>query len=202
MAVAILAACSNGGTDLADGADSELPLKTTTTLRRSDHGNYADGASTSPVVSTEFVSASDSPTVPALTDTPDIVVYKSPSCGCCSKWVTHLEAAGFNVKTENHQNMSPIKQQLGVPVGLQSCHTAKIGGYVIEGHVPAGDILRLLKIQPEVAGLAVPGMPKGSPGMEHPRPESYATIAFQQDNGRQMFARHSANGEVSYSDAF
>jgi len=113
----------------------------------------------------------------------EIVVYKSPTCGCCTKWVDHLEDNGFSVKVHNRSNMGPIKAELGVPRHLQSCHTAKVSGYVVEGHVPADEITRLLTERPQVRGLAVPGMPMGSPGMEGLRKDAYDVLAIQ-DNGR------------------
>lgn len=97
---------------------------------------------------------------------PPVLVYKSPTCQCCSVWVDHLEAAGFEVTVTHEANVMPTKQRLGVPAGMGSCHTAVVDGYVIEGHVPADDIKRLLAERPEATGLAVPGMPIGSPGME------------------------------------
>lgn len=97
---------------------------------------------------------------------PLITVYKSPTCNCCAVWVEHLEANGFPVNVVTQDTVMPIKQKLGVPPGMGSCHTATIEGYVIEGHVPANDIVRLLKERPQATGLSVPGMPVGSPGME------------------------------------
>jgi hypothetical protein len=99
---------------------------------------------------------------------PLAVVHKSPTCGCCGLWVDHLRGAGFRVEVRNEDNLNPIKERLGVPYGKGSCHTAEIGGYVIEGHVPAGDIKRLLSEKPDAKGLVLPGMPLGSPGMEVP----------------------------------
>jgi len=102
-----------------------------------------------------------------------VTVYKSPTCGCCTKWISHLEENGFKVKAINSNNMSKIKDKNGVPVSARSCHTAIIGGYFIEGHVPANDIKKLLAEKRDVKGLAVPGMPMGSPGMEGPRKDKY-----------------------------
>ena len=96
----------------------------------------------------------------------DVTVYKSPTCGCCDAWVDHLRERGFSVVVKEQDDLAPVKALLGVPYELQSCHTATVGGYVIEGHVPAGDIRSLLAEQPRGIGLAVPGMPVGSPGME------------------------------------
>lgn len=108
----------------------------------------------------------------------DVVVYKSPTCGCCKEWISHLEDNGFRVEVHDQQNLNPIKTGMGVPDHLQSCHTAKVGGYVVEGHVPADVIARMLKEKPKIKGLAVPGMPMGSPGMEGPRKDPYDVMAF------------------------
>ncbi len=97
---------------------------------------------------------------------PTVVVNKTPTCGCCGLWVKHLEAAGFAVEVHDFDNLGPIKERVGVPYGMGSCHTARVGGYFIEGHVPAADVARLLEEQPDAKGLTVPGMPLGSPGME------------------------------------
>ncbi len=112
-----------------------------------------------------------------------VTVYKSPSCGCCSKWVRHLEQHGFTVETHDLYDVTPVKRANGVPRGLVSCHTALVGGYVVEGHVPASDVARLLEQRPRVVGLAVPKMPIGSPGMEGPNPEPYQVLSFD-DKGR------------------
>lgn len=108
----------------------------------------------------------------------EVVVYKSPTCGCCTKWVDYLRKQGFTVVAHDTSGMSAIKQELGVPDALSSCHTAMVGGYVIEGHVPAADIERVLKEHPKVVGLAVAGMVAGSPGMEGGTPEHYKVMAF------------------------
>jgi len=124
---------------------------------------------------------------PAVADA-DIVVYKSPTCGCCSKWVKHLEDSGFSVVAHNRNDMPQIKQALGVPQSAQSCHTAKIGGYVIEGHVPADVIARLLKEKPDIRGLAVPGLPMGSPGMNGEKTEPFEIRAFGRDGSHHVYA--------------
>jgi hypothetical protein len=108
-----------------------------------------------------------------------LTVFKSPSCGCCQAWAEHMQRAGFSVEIEQVENLTPIKARLGVPQMLKSCHTATVNGYVIEGHVPAGDVTRLLREQPKAIGLAVPGMPIGSPGMEQGNQrEPFKTILF------------------------
>ncbi len=104
--------------------------------------------------------------VPVSADGPLVTVYKSPTCGCCSLWGDYLEAEGFQVVSEDIQDMRAVKDSLGVPLDLGSCHTATVEGYVIEGHVPAEPIRRLLAEKPDARGLTVPGMPIGSPGME------------------------------------
>ncbi len=107
----------------------------------------------------------DKPTS-ALSEATQITVYRSPTCGCCGKWLDHLRKHGFEVKDIKTEEMNVIKGQLGVPQHLGSCHTALVNGYIVEGHVPAGDIIKLLKDKPDLAGLTVPGMVTGSPGME------------------------------------
>ena len=123
-------------------------------------------------------------------ETPTVKVFKSPTCGCCTKWISHLEANGFQVEAENVRDVASIKRENGLPQHLASCHTAFVGGYLIEGHVPARDILTLLRQKPPIAGLAVPKMPIGSPGMEGPKPERYDVIAFDADGKQRVFATH------------
>lgn len=121
---------------------------------------------------------------------PEVVMHKDPNCGCCGKWAEHLQAAGFRVKTVNEADMQRVKQQLGVPGKLGSCHTARVGGYLIEGHVPASTIKRLLREKPPVAGLAAPGMPLGSPGMEVPgQKEAYDVMAFERGGKARVYER-------------
>ncbi len=119
-----------------------------------------------------------------------ITVYKSPTCGCCVKWVDHLEAGGLAVEAIDVENLAWIKKENGVPARLHSCHTALVDGYVIEGHVPVEDILRLLEERPDIAGLAVPRMPIGSPGMEGPNPEPYDVLAFTKQGSTHTYAFH------------
>ena len=121
---------------------------------------------------------------------PAVLVHKSPSCGCCKAWMTHLKESGFTVTGKDMDDVQPIKAELGVPANLGSCHTAIVDGYVIEGHVPAADIQRLLKERPRIAGLAVPGMPAGSPGMEGGRKDAYEVIAFDAKGKTSVFAKH------------
>ncbi|WCP66392.1 DUF411 domain-containing protein [Vibrio tubiashii] len=121
----------------------------------------------------------------------DVINHKSPYCGCCTEWTKHMQDAGFNVDEKLHENMNPIKQKLGITPELASCHTAEINGYVFEGHIPAEDIKAFLENPPRNAkGLAVPGMPMGSPGMEYGNEkDEYSVYAFNEKG--QVFAyRH------------
>ncbi len=125
-----------------------------------------------------------------------LVVYKAASCGCCQGWVEHMEAAGFDVEVHNMDNVAPVKDEQGVYRELRSCHTALVGGYVIEGHVPAEQITQLLAERPEIRGLAVPGMPIGSPGMEQGDPANYHdydVVAFDTEKNFSVYARIKAN---------
>ena len=117
-------------------------------------------------------------------------VYKSPYCGRCEKWVEHLQQAGFAVRTHDVNDVPAARQRLGMPERLGSCHTAKVAGYVVEGHVPAADIQRLLKEKPKAIGLAVPSMPPGSPGMESPKPVPCNTLLVQAGGATTVFAKH------------
>ena len=127
----------------------------------------------------------------AMNPTP-ITVYKSSSCGCCAKWVDHIRANGFAPTVYDEEEMDKLKDKLRVPQGVRSCHTAQADGYLIEGHVPASDIKRLLAERPKTAGLAVPEMPPLTPGMAPPgvEPRDYDVVAFQLDGTTRTFARH------------
>ncbi len=118
---------------------------------------------------------------PAIAAREVIEVYNSPNCGCCNKWTEHLRANAFEVKAHDVGDTSVSRAMLGVPVALGTCHTGRVGGYLIEGHVPAKDIQRLLRERPGAAGLAVPGMPRGSPGMEADVKDPYDVLVFQRD---------------------
>lgn len=120
----------------------------------------------------------------------EITVFKSPTCGCCAKWIEHLRSNGYEVRVSNVEAMNAVKARFNVPAEVRSCHTAMVGGYVIEGHVPASDIQRLLKEKPKVAGLAAPGMPLGAPGMEGAKAEPYSVMSFTKDGASAVFARH------------
>ncbi|HEL3749478.1 TPA: DUF411 domain-containing protein [Stenotrophomonas maltophilia] len=139
--------------------------------------------------------AADAASVPDA-QLPTAIVHKTASCGCCGVWIEHLQAAGFAVDVRDTDDMNPIKQRLGVPVGKGSCHTAEIDGYVVEGHVPAEDIKRLLKERPAARGLVLPGMPAGSPGMEMPDGyvQPYTVELVRGDGSTEPFAHHGHGG--------
>ena len=117
-----------------------------------------------------------------------ITVHKDPNCGCCTSWVRHLQKAGFNVRTIETADLDAVKARLGIPADLAACHTAQVGGYLVEGHVPAAALKRFLGEKPNAAGLAVPGMPVGSPGMEGGTPQPYEVVLFG-PAGRRSYMR-------------
>lgn len=124
-------------------------------------------------------------------DLPAVTVYKSPTCECCSDWVAHMQENGFEVKTTDLADMQQIKNRFNVPRELASCHTAVVGGYVVEGHVPAKDVKRMLGQEANVAGLTVPGMPVGSPGMERGNQlDPYNVLAFSKNGKANIFAKY------------
>lgn len=131
-----------------------------------------------------------SPIAPAASK-PEMLVHKSPTCGCCQAWVDYVARAGFSVKTVNQDNMGAIKKEHGLHnPALVSCHTAIIDGYIIEGHVPVGDIERLLKERPDVVGLTAPGMPQMSPGMASEIPQNYDVLSFDKSGNSTIFSSY------------
>ena len=122
---------------------------------------------------------------------PSISVWKTPTCGCCGLWVEHMRKNGFEAAVMDLPDLEPIKQKLGVPPNLASCHTALVNGFIVEGHIPADAVRRLLKERPAVAGIAVPGMPLGSPGMEVPggQKQPYAIVAFDKQGKQSVFEK-------------
>jgi len=127
----------------------------------------------------------------AVSTKPWVVVHKNESCGCCTLWVTHLKQAGFQVEVRNEDNQGPVKERVGVPVAMGSCHTAEVEGYFAEGHVPAQDLQRLLRERPRAKGLTVPGMPAGSPGMEVPgHVEPYDVYLVALDGSTSVYSHH------------
>lgn len=141
--------------------------------------------------STDIRNATASPS----TEKPiDIVVYRSPTCGCCSKWMDHLQENNFNVKEIRSNDVQALKDKYGITTELASCHTAIVDGYAIEGHVPANDIKTLLKTKPNVAGISVPGMPIGTPGMEMGGDkETFDVFSFERGKPEQVFNSYKGN---------
>lgn len=167
-------------------AKADNPESKETKVDRSQKGPWVLGLSLA-VIAAVGVIAIDRDSVAA-----DMVVYKDPNCGCCGKWIEHMEKAGFDVEVRNQRDVNPIKTAQGVPRNMRSCHTAVVEGYFIEGHVPAQDVRNLLVRKPSIKGLAVPGMPVGSPGMEVPgrEPVKYTVYAIGSDGRRTAFAEH------------
>ncbi len=127
---------------------------------------------------------------------PLVEIYKSPYCGCCGAWAEHMEKAGFQVETHLVDDVDASRARLGMPQAYGSCHTAKVGGYLLEGHVPAVDVKRLLKEKPKAVGLAVPGMPPGSPGMEGPPPQAYDTMLVSKGGTATVYQHHGVPGKA------
>ena len=127
---------------------------------------------------------------PSLSAEQGVTVYKSPTCGCCTGWVDYLQDNGLQVKIIDLQDLDPIKKKYGVSRQLQSCHTALVDGYVIEGHVPVDDIRRLVKEQPEITGLTAPGMPPMSPGMASLKPKGYDVLSFDRKGKTEIYSSY------------
>lgn len=127
----------------------------------------------------------------AQTAKPQMTVYKSATCGCCSKWVEHMQANGFDVKAVNVDDIDKVKRERGVPADAASCHTAIVNGYVVEGHVPADAVQKMLKEKPAIAGIAVPGMPMGSPGMEVPggQKDAFNVVSFDKSGKTAIYQK-------------
>ena len=121
---------------------------------------------------------------------PAMTVYKTPTCGCCAKWVDHMKSAGFKVQVQDMDDLTEIKQASGVPIPIRTCHTAVVSGYVIEGHVPADLVKKVLAEKPKMTGIAVPGMPVGSPGMESGNQKSpYDVVLFDKTGKTTVYAK-------------
>lgn len=158
--------------------------------------SQAPSPTVAPASSGTTTQAAQPPSAPATTQPdlslPLVTVHKSPTCGCCTGWVEHMREAGFRVEVRDVENLEPVKTRLGIPYGKGSCHTAEVGGYFVEGHVPASDIKRLITEQRDAKGLVLPGMPLGSPGMEVPdgTVQSYTVEIIDQQGEATAFARH------------
>lgn len=175
----VIAGCSPSNAPVA--APKAARAAAATTAAPVDHAVAAPAATTA-----------SSPVVVAQAGLPSVLVHKSPTCGCCAAWVEHLRRSGFTVQVQESNDLEPVKKRLGVPAGKGSCHTAEVGGLVVEGHVPAADIKRLLSARGNARGLVVPGMPMGSPGMESPdgRVQPYTVEKINADGSTSPFATH------------
>ncbi|HEX5818061.1 MAG TPA: DUF411 domain-containing protein [Gemmatimonadales bacterium] len=142
------------------------------------------------VLAAALVATLGAAAAPTTAAPPSIVVYKSPSCGCCKAWMDYLTKNGFKVTGKDMDNVQPVKDDVGLPAKLASCHTAIVDGYVVEGHVPAADIKRLLQERPKIVGLSAPGMPPSSPGMDQPGKVPYDVIAFDAKGNTTVYAKH------------
>ncbi len=160
--------------------------------RTPDASSVQENTNVAPTVATTANSATPQNASAASLSLPLVVVHKTASCGCCGLWVEHMQQAGFPVEVRNLDDVNPVKERLGVPIGKGSCHTAEVGGYFVEGHVPADDIKRLLAEKPAAKGLVLPGMPAGSPGMETPdgRVQPYVVELVGEDGNTMAFAQH------------
>lgn len=173
LGAGVLAGCSN-----SDAPDTAAPAATPAAAQ-------TDAA--------RAVDATEAGDLAAMTADPRlVVVHKTESCGCCHLWVEHMEKSGYKVTVRNVIDLGGIKERVGVPYGMGSCHTARVGGYFIEGHVPAADIARLLEERPNAKGLTVPGMPLGSPGMEVASGETqpYDVNLVALDGSTSVFTHH------------
>jgi hypothetical protein len=146
---------------------------------------------TSPKAAPGGAAPAAAPAAASPANGPLVVVYKDPNCGCCNKWVEHMRQNGFRVEAHDTSAVDGIKDGAHVPVAARSCHVGLVNGYAIEGHVPAETVRRLLRERPaDVAGLAVPGMVTGSPGMEGPNPQHYDVVAFTKDGRTSVYEKH------------
>jgi len=171
-----------------------IALITFTLIACAPSGNpsTADGSQLATASTAADTALGSSAAAPIEADPILVTVYKNESCGCCNSWVAHLRQSGFRVDARDVDNLGPVKDRVGVPIGMGACHTAEVGGYFVEGHVPAADIKRLLAERPDAKGLTVPGMPVGSPGMETPTGEvqPYDVILVARDGSTSVFSHN------------
>ena len=170
----------------------DQPLSRRAWLRAAAGGAAALVAGVATTAAAQQPAAKGAAAKPAKAAKPAMTVYKSPTCGCCEQWIEHLEQAGFAVTASNTDDVDTIKRQVGVPDALASCHTGLVSGYVVEGHVPADAIRRMLREKPSIAGIATPGMPVGSPGMEVPggRKDAFDVVAFDRKGKTRVWASY------------
>jgi hypothetical protein len=160
--------------------------ETPSSIARRDFLRLGAGAAALTLVPGSLLARAGTAELPLMT------IYKSETCVCCEKWVDHVKAAGFKTAVHDRDPIDPLKDELKIPRHVRSCHTAQVGGYLVEGHVPAADVKRLLKEKPKVMGLAVPGMPIGTPGMDQPGvpAEPYHVVAFQHTGATTVYAKY------------
>lgn len=183
IAALLVAGCSNSGAGSASTPIS-TPAPAPSAAQATKTAEIGDRAATLEVAQTPGSAVKADASLPVLR------VHKSPTCGCCELWIEHMKAAGFSVEVFNTQDMIAVKQRVGLTPDQASCHTTEVEGYFVEGHVPAEDVKRLLAERPEALGLAVPGMPLGSPGMEAGNQrQPYDTLLVKKE-GTEVFARH------------
>ncbi|GAB2503601.1 DUF411 domain-containing protein [Lysobacter humi (ex Lee et al. 2017)] len=185
-AVVLLAACTPSSPDAARSTSAPAPSTTSQPLPAAPP---TTDIATPPAKSS---GADTAPKVAVDADLPKVLVHKTPSCGCCTAWAEHMQRHGFAVEIRESADLEPIRKRLGVPAGKGSCHTAEVGGLVVEGHVPAEDVKRLLAANDGSRGLTVPGMPMGSPGMEMPdgRVQRYTVERIDAEGTTQPYAVH------------
>lgn len=179
-----VAACGTGEARDADGAQASNGAPAS----HEAHALHASGDVAAVVAGGAATTLAASPTRAVADALPTALVYKTPSCGCCNLWVDHLREAGFEVDARNLNDLIPVKIDAGVPPRMSSCHTALIDGYVVEGHIPAEHVKRLLEERPDVVGIAVPGMPIGSPGMEGIGARPYQVLSWDREGNVEVYA--------------
>ena len=184
LLVILLAACGTGEAPNADGARASDGSPTS----HDSHALHASGDVAAGGASEATTTLATSSTRAVADALPTALVYKTPSCGCCNLWVDHMREAGFEVDARNLNDLIPVKIDAGVPPRMSSCHTALIDGYVVEGHIPAEHVKRLLEERPDVVGIAVPGMPIGSPGMEGIGARPYQVLSWDRDGNMEVYA--------------
>jgi len=183
LAPILVGACADAQASTPDGSAETHPSPTMT----HEASSQATGATTVSTMGTVGAVTQGS-----VGDAGTVYVFKSATCGCCSAWIEHMEAAGFTVEAEDTEVLADVKRQVGLPSDLQSCHTAIVDGLIVEGHVPAQTVQDVLADRGDLAGIAVPGMPIGSPGMEMPgqAADAYDVIGFTKDGARRVVERH------------
>ena len=180
----LVAACGTGEARDADSARASDGAPAS----HEAHTLHASGEAATGAAGEATTTLAASPTRAVADALPKALVYKTPSCGCCNLWVDHMREAGFEVDARNLNDLIPVKIDAGVPPRMSSCHTALIDGYVVEGHIPAEHVKRLLEERPDVVGIAVPGMPIGSPGMEGIGARPYQVLSWDREGNVEVYA--------------